>query len=112
MLKYNGYTASLKIDVDSGLLLGQVVDVNDSITFQAKTVEESIQEFHHAVDSYLRACAQVGKEPDKPFSGKMPFRTKPEIHKAIYLAAMRADKSMNAWMEEVLYQAACQADRE
>jgi hypothetical protein len=40
----------------------------------------------------------------REFSGKMPFRTTPEIHRAIYRAAKQAGKSVNAWMEEALQQ--------
>jgi hypothetical protein len=42
----------------------------------------------------------------REFSGKMPFRTTPEIHRAIYRAAKQAGKSVNAWMEEELQQSA------
>jgi hypothetical protein len=42
----------------------------------------------------------------KNFSGKLPFRTQPEVHESIFLASKRAGKSINAWMEEVLREAA------
>jgi DNA-directed RNA polymerase specialized sigma24 family protein len=35
-------------------------------------------------------------------SGRLPFRTDPETHGKIALAAQQAGKSINAWMEEVL----------
>jgi hypothetical protein len=49
---------------------------------------------------------QKEKETDKIFSGKLPFRTQPEVHESIFLAAKQAGKSINAWMEEVLREAA------
>jgi hypothetical protein len=48
----------------------------------------------------------------KTFSGKLPFRTKPEIHEDIFFAAKQAGKSINAWMEEVLSEAAKQKREE
>jgi hypothetical protein len=48
----------------------------------------------------------MGKEPGKPFPGKYLFRTTPEVHRAIYLAASQKGKSINAWTEEVLSEAA------
>jgi hypothetical protein len=45
------------------------------------------------------------REPSKNFSGKLPFRTQPEVHEAITLAAKQAGKSINAWMEEALREA-------
>jgi len=38
------------------------------------------------------------------YSGKLPYRTTPDIHRKIYLAATKAGKSINAWMDEVLAQ--------
>jgi predicted HicB family RNase H-like nuclease len=40
MLNYKGYTASIEVDVEAGILFGKVFDINDVITFKAKTVEE------------------------------------------------------------------------
>jgi predicted HicB family RNase H-like nuclease len=43
MLNYKGYTASIEVDVEAGILFGRVLDINDVITFKAKTVEEARQ---------------------------------------------------------------------
>lgn len=102
MATYRGYTADLKIDEESKLIVGKVLDINDTITFDGSTVEEAIQEFHKRVDAYLKFCKKLGRKPDKPFSGKLAFRTTPDIHRSIYLAAAKAGKSINAWMEATL----------
>jgi lactoylglutathione lyase len=47
-------------------------------------------------------CAELGQPPEKPFSGKLPFRTSTEHHRLIFLAANKVGKSMNAWIDEVL----------
>lgn len=60
---------------------------------------------HYSVDDYLEWCAELGEEPDKPFSGKIPFRTTTERHHQIYLAAKKANKSINSWMDDVLAEA-------
>jgi hypothetical protein len=46
--------------------------------------------------------------PSKNFSGKLPFRTTPDIHEDIFFAAKQSGKSINAWMEEILKEAAKQ----
>jgi predicted HicB family RNase H-like nuclease len=46
------------------------------------------------------------QEPDRPYSGKLPFRTTPERHRRIAQAARVAGKSINAWMDEALVTAA------
>jgi hypothetical protein len=55
---------------------------------------------------------QEEREPSKTFSGKLPFRTKPEIHEDIFFASKQAGKSINAWMEDVLSEAAKQKREE
>lgn len=117
--RYKGYVAKLEIDLEEDVIRGRVLNIsdegahkgtalsiNDLITFEGRTVREAQQNFHRAVDDYLQFCQEQGIEPNKPFSGKLPFRTSPELHSAIYQAANRAGKSINAWMEEVLSEAA------
>ncbi len=108
MFKYGNYIAKLEVDAEEGILHGRVLNISDVVAFQGKTVREAEQEFRKAVDAYIETCKQKGKEPAKPFSGKLPFRTTPEIHRDIYIAATRADKSINSWMEEILGKAAQQ----
>ena len=109
MMTYKGYTASVEVDADAGILFGRVLDIKDVITFKAKTVDEAREEFYKSVDDYLTFCQELGEEPDKPFSGKLPFRTTPEQHRKIFIAAKKAGKSINAWMDEILTRAADKA---
>ncbi len=106
MMTYKGYTASIEVDVEAEILFGRVLDIKDVVTFKAKTIDEARQEFYNSVDDYLAFCEELGEEPDKPFSGKLPFRTTPEHHRKIFIAAKKAGKSINAWMDEVLTVAA------
>ncbi len=67
---YKGYPAKVTVDQDEGLLCGEVVGIVDVVTFQGKTVEELAQAFRDSVDDYLDYCRELGKKPDKPFSGQ------------------------------------------
>jgi predicted HicB family RNase H-like nuclease len=106
MLNYKGYTGQLEIDDEAGIIFGRVLDIRDVVTFKGETVAEAKQSFQDSVDDYLEFCQELGQEPDKPFSGKLPFRTTPEHHRKLFLAAAKAGKSINAWMDEVLVKAA------
>jgi predicted HicB family RNase H-like nuclease len=108
-MRYKGYTAQIEVDETAGILFGKVLDIKDVITFKGATVAELEREFHNSVDDYLEWCLELGEEPDKPFSGKLPFRTTPENHRQIYLAAKKANKSINAWMDDVLSEQARQS---
>jgi predicted HicB family RNase H-like nuclease len=111
MFKYGNYIAKLEVNADEGILYGRVLNISDVVVFEGATVKEAEEAFYRAVDAYIESCREQGKEPAKPFSGKLPFRTTPEIHRDIYIAATRADKSINSWMEEVLSEAARQAEQ-
>ncbi|RUR72623.1 antitoxin HicB [Chlorogloeopsis fritschii PCC 6912] len=106
MFTYKGYTGQLEIDTEENILCGRVIDIKDVITFQGETVEEARQAFEDSVDDYLEWCEESGEEPNKPFSGKLPFRTTPENHRKIFIAASKAGKSINGWMDEILTKAA------
>jgi predicted HicB family RNase H-like nuclease len=106
MMTYKGYTGRVEVDEKAGILHGRVIDITDVITFEGTTVDEIRQAFRDSVDDYLAFCQELGKEPDKPFSGRLPFRTTPERHRKIFLAAKLAGKSMNAWMDDTLAEAA------
>ena len=108
-MEYKGYTAQIEIDETAGILFAKVLDIKDTITFQGNTVKELEQEFHNSVDDYLEWCDELGEKPNKPFSGQLPFRTTPEKHRQIYLAANKANKSINAWMDDVLAEKARQS---
>lgn len=103
---YKGYTGEVGIDAEADVLSGEILDIRDVVTFEGDTVAEARQAFEDSVDDYLDFCAEIGKKPNKPFSGKLPFRTTPDRHRNIYLAAKKQGKSINSWMDETLGQAA------
>jgi predicted HicB family RNase H-like nuclease len=106
ILSHKGYRGEVELDIEAGVLYGRVINVKDVITFQGTSVPETIQAFHDSVDDYLEFCSELGKQPEKPFSGRLPFRTTPERHELIFLAAKLTGKSINAWMDDTLAEAA------
>jgi predicted HicB family RNase H-like nuclease len=106
MLNHRGYTAIVKLDPISKVLKGKVIDLKDSITFESSDVDKLMQAFERAVDSYLEFCRDIGKSPEKPFSGNISYRTDSDTHRQIVTAAAAQHKSTNAWMDEKLRKAA------
>ncbi len=102
MMEYKGYIGKVEIDEEAGILFGEVINVRDVITFEGTTVEEVQQAFRESVDDYLDFCAQRGKSPEKPFSGKFVLRLPAELHRKAYIQAKLKDKSLNGWVTEVL----------
>ncbi|WP_193407067.1 type II toxin-antitoxin system HicB family antitoxin [Methyloceanibacter methanicus] len=109
-MSYKGYQARIEYDDDDRIFWGRLAGINDIISFHADNVEALRMAFEEAVDDYLETCATHGKEPQKPYSGKMMFRVAPEVHRRAALAAELAGKSLNQWAEELIDSATRDAD--
>jgi len=106
LMEYRGYAAAVAFDHDRELFTGYVVDLRDQLYFEGHSVKDLIGAFHASVDDYLAFCAEQGREPDRPYSGRILVRTTPDVHRAVATAAARDGTSMNEWVERVLSKAA------
>ena len=105
MMEYRGYRAAVTFDDDAGVFHGEAIDTLDVITFQGESVMELRQAFADSVDEYLTFCAERGRTPDKPFSGRIPLRVSAAVHRAATAAARTEGKSLNAWLAETVERA-------
>jgi predicted HicB family RNase H-like nuclease len=105
-LNYKGYSARIEFDEDDEIFTGRIAGINDVVGFHGDSVADLKDAFREAVEDFIETCAKAGKEPQKPFSGKVMFRIDPEIHRKAMLAAELSGKSLNAWAEEALEKAA------
>ena len=102
MMEYKGYVAKVEFDDDAGIFHGEVLNLRDIITFQGRTVVELRKAFRDSVHDYLDFCAERKEPPEKPYSGHFVVRVDPSLHKAVATQARLADKSLNAWLQDVL----------
>lgn len=105
-MTYKGYTARVEFDPRDSIFWGKVLGITDSITFEGETVADLTQDFHNAIDDYLKDSAATGRQAQKPASGKLMLRVPPEVHGSAIIAAQAAGKSLNQWATEVLKEAA------
>ena len=105
-MTHRGYSARIGYDDEDGVFTGRIAGIRDGVGFHADSVETLREAFREAVEDYIETCARIGKEPQKPYSGRMMFRVSPEVHRRSALAAELAGKSLNQWAEEVLERAA------
>lgn len=101
-MTYNGYHARVEFDAEDEIFIGRVAGITDTVGFHANTVEDLKKAFHDSVEDYVETCAKIGKEPQKPYSGKVMFRLNPELHRKAAIRAEMEGKSLNQWAEEVL----------
>jgi predicted HicB family RNase H-like nuclease len=105
-MTFKGYTARVEIDARDNLLVGHLLGVRDIVGFHAEDVAGLRLAFEEAVADYLDACAKLGKQPEKPASGKLMLRVAPEIHSAALIAAQASGVSLNQWAAKALQAAA------
>jgi len=96
MLEYKGYLGV--VEADDSTFFGRVAGLRDVVTFEGTTFAEVEQAFRDSVDDYLAFCAARGEPPDRPYSGKIPLRVDPELHRRAAAQAQAAGVSLNRWI--------------
>ena len=97
-LTYKGYQGRFEYDSNADIFHGEVLHLNDVVTFQGRSIDELKQTLADSVEDYLALCSEVGKEPEKPFSGRFNIRISPELHQKIAKKAADAGVSLNNWV--------------
>ena len=105
-MEFKGYHADVSFDDKADILHGEVRGIRDVVTFQGKSVLELKTAFEESVEEYIRFCEGRGRAPETPFSGDIPLRVTPEVHRAAVEAAQIEGKSLNAWLADAIRQAA------
>ena len=106
ILEYKGYHGRFDYDSEADIFHGEVLHLADVITFQGRSIDELRQALADSVEDYLEFCAEQGRAPEKPFSGRFNVRIAPDLHQRIATRAAVEDKSLNQWVADTLQQAA------
>ncbi|MCL2138280.1 MAG: type II toxin-antitoxin system HicB family antitoxin [Treponema sp.] len=101
---YKGYTAIVGFSAEDECLVGHITGINDVIGFHANSVKEIRKVFQETVDDYLASCKKVGREPNKPYSGKITLRLPPGLHAQLAIRAEADSSSLNNWLVSALSQ--------
>jgi predicted HicB family RNase H-like nuclease len=103
-MTHRGYAARIEYSDEDGCLIGRLAGIQDIITFHGDSVDEIRGAFEEAVDFYIDTCEKRGKEPQKPFSGRLMLRLPPELHARLAVRAQTEGKSLNSLVTEALYE--------
>ncbi|HEX7729203.1 MAG TPA: type II toxin-antitoxin system HicB family antitoxin [Terracidiphilus sp.] len=99
MMEYKGYTAGpIDFDPEENTFSGTVVGLKDVIHFEGSNSRELVRAFHASIDSYLDLCKETGKQPDRPYNGKILVRTEPALHRKAAMVAASEGISLNQWI--------------
>ncbi len=71
MLEYKGYVAKVEFDDEDDVFHGEVINLQDVITFQGQTVAELRQALQESVEVYLAFCAARDEQPENHTRGNL-----------------------------------------
>jgi predicted HicB family RNase H-like nuclease len=102
ILTYKEYTGSVEYSSEDEVFYGRIEFITDTVLYEGRSVEELKENFQEAVDDYIEACIEIGKEPQKPFKGRILTRINPELHKKAALIALQKRISLNKFVEKAI----------
>jgi len=102
LLTYKNYIGSVEYSADDDIFHGRIEFITDTVLYEGDSVAELKKNFHEAVDDYIEACKEIGKEPQKPFKGKLFSRIEPDLHKKAALISMQRHISLNKFVESAI----------
>jgi predicted HicB family RNase H-like nuclease len=102
IITYKGYQGSFEYDPEADIFHGDVLHINDVITFQGRSIDELKTALAESVEVYLEYCRKKSRSPEKPFSGTFNVRLAPEIHQKIAMRAAHDGVSLNKWVAKTL----------
>lgn len=105
---YKGYTGSIEFSLEDQCLFGKILFINDLIIYEAETVPQLETSFKSAVDDYIETCAELGRQPQKPFKGSLNVRIGEELHKRAALKAACDSITLNEVVKNALENYLCQ----
>lgn len=104
-MRYRDYTARIEYSDEDSCFVGHIAGIRDVVGFHGESVAELRTAFEEAVDDYLETCAQLGRTPQKPYSGKVLLRIDPALHARAAARAEAEGKSLNLWAQELFQEA-------
>ena len=104
-LNYKGFVGVFNYIEEDEVLYGKIEGVTDLITFEGTSISEVKNAFNEAVEDYISLCEEVGKEPYKSFKGAFNVRLNPNLHRQVYLEAVKNNMNLNQFVQSTLEKA-------
>lgn len=102
MMEYKGYHAKIEYSQEDEAFIGNVFGIADTLIFEGRSIEELQTMFHASIDDYLELCQEIGKEPQREYSGLFNVRIPPELHREISMLAQAEGVTLNKAVEQAI----------
>ena len=63
-MQYKGYVGSVEFSESDGVFFGKVQGIQSLISYEGRSVQELVDDFHRAVDDYLALCETEDSAPE------------------------------------------------
>lgn len=103
LLSYKNYNGTVEYSKEDHCLFGKVIGIKPLLSYEGDSVKELKQVFKKVIDEYLQDCMERNIEPEQPYKGTFNVRISPELHRNIAIYAIEHGKSLNAAVEEAIY---------
>lgn len=102
VMNYKGYHAKVEYDDKDNIFVGNVIGINDMLSFHGCSIKELDESFKNCIDNYLSYCSEIGKKPDKEFRGVFNVRISPESHRQAAIEAAKEGVTMNQFVASAI----------
>lgn len=102
ILQYKTYLATVHFSAEDEVFYGEIIGINDLVSFEGTTVETLKNAFHEAVDDYIATCKETGKEPEKTYKGSFNVRIPMELHRQAAIYASIKKISLNDLVRQAI----------
>ena len=106
VMEINEYKALITFDPETNQFRGEFIGINGGADFYAENVASLRREGKTSLKVFLDMCSEDGVEPRRSYSGKLMVRLPTELHERAAVSAASKGKSLNAWLADVVDQAA------
>jgi predicted HicB family RNase H-like nuclease len=97
-MEYKNYHTKPQYSGKDGYFFGKLLGISDTVSFHGYSVEEYREAFEEAVNDYLALCDEIGKLPEREYSGQFVLRLPREIHRDLALSAEKQGISLNSFV--------------
>jgi predicted HicB family RNase H-like nuclease len=102
ILQHNGYYAEVHFSTEDEVFFGKLIGISDLVNFEADSVQGLKEAFIEAIKDYLETCAELNKEPHKPYKGSFNIRISPDLHRQAATFAALKKVTLNDFVKQAI----------
>ena len=94
-MEYKDYVGTVEWYDDENIFKGEVLRLNNHLTYQGKDIKELRDNFHKCINNYLEVCEKNNIKREIPFKGSFNIRISDDIYRLLCKKAKEENISIN-----------------